>query len=259
MKYLISKNTNGELIGFVPMNDGAKISESPTSCQVFTADVIPATTLNFDADEVYWLYEVVFSDSESLYVTAFEYSDALVSALLFKETHRIPIAINEYDLYDLKKDGKSGVTTYNFDERIAPVIERLTPENRDLIARLISYADACGEEELRNSEMDYILRVLGVSGKTGLDLSAEEVRKVCSYIWNNYLLFEATGALMNIRRLHGHFAGTSDTRLALLWTYIFEQWAHYDCHLPYTLYRLVLEGGFDDLLADFWTHRAVLE
>ena len=259
MSYLISKNEIGELIGFASIDDAQEISKPPTPCQVFVADVIPSATLNADAREVYWLYEVCFSGGESVFVTAFDYSDALVTAVLSKGCSTAPISVNEYDLYELEKLGNGSLITYTLDERITPVLDRLSVENRDLIARVLPYVLEYSEDELRESESDYILRALGVAGKIGLDLSADEVRKVCSYIWNNYLLFEATGALMNVRRLHGRFGDTSDTRLALLWTYIFEQWAHYDCHLPYTLYRLLIEGGFDDLLVTLSENRNILE
>ncbi len=258
MEYLIAKTCEGELVCFSPASDNPEIPETADPCRVFSTEVIPATVLNADAADVYWLYEVCFSDFTSVCVIAFDFSDALVTALLHRDLREVPLFIYEYDLFDLKERGKSAVTTYKIDDRLNRLLSVLNEENRDLVAHVIPYVNGVSEQALKRSEMEYVESKGGV-GKTGLDLSADEIRKLCSYIWSNHILFEATGADTSVYSLHRKQEKPDDPLSALLWTYIFEQWAHYDCRLPYTLYRLLIDGGFDGLLDGFHAQREILE
>ena len=258
MKYLIIKDAQGYLIRFAKESEETKIPEMTPPCQVILAEVLEQITLNYDKSEDTYLSEVCFSDGSRYFVHAFSWSDALVTAALFSGKRQMPTTIFEYDLYRVKNDGISLPATHIFDEELNPLIARLTEGNCDLVAHCLEYVAGIDEDVLRSDETDSIRRILGVDGKTGLDLSAEEIKRVCSYIWNNYLLFEATGALLPIFRLHGKHSGDTNIVSLLLWTYIFEQWAHYDCQLSYTLYRLLLDGGFDRHLPEFLLERDIL-
>ncbi len=259
MEYLICKNSEGELVGFAPASDNPKIPDTADPCRVFTAEIASSITLNADANDVYWLYEVCFSDFSSVFVTAFDFSDALVTALLRCGEGLAPFYVYEYDLFELRESGKSGVTIYEFDTKPSALLSVLNDKNRDLVAHAIAFANGCTEEELRGAESDYIEKALGVAGKTGTELSTDEILSACSYVWNNYILFESTDASAEVRRLHARHSAEADPVALLMWTFVFEQWAHYDCHLPYTLYRLLLDGGFDGCIDGFIAERGILE
>lgn len=259
MEYLISKNSDGELLGFDPVDSNPKIPETADPCRVFTAEVVSADVLNADAREVYWLYEVCFSDFSSVFVTAFQFSDALVTALLYIEKRAIPFYIHEYDLFELREDGKSAITSYKLDDSLNSLFELLNLKNRDLVAHAIACNFGYTEDELKRLEADNIAKALGVSGRLGLDLTTDEILRACSYIWNNYILLEATDASMEVRRLHARHSADTDATSLLTWTFVFEEWAHYDCHLPYTLRRLLLDGGLDVYLDALHNERKILE
>lgn len=258
MEYLICKNSQGELLCFAPVSDNPKIPEAADPCRVFTAEVLASTTLNADAREVYWLYEVCFSDFSSAFVTAFDFSDALVTALLHGGGGLIPFYIYEYDLFELRESGKSGVTSYEFDTKPSALLSVLNEKNRDLVAHAIAFANGNTEGGLLKAEREYIEKILGAADKTGLELTADEILSVCSYVWNNYILFESTDASEEVRRLHARHSAEADPVALLMWTFVFEQWAHYDCHLPYTLYRLLLNGGFDGCIDGLCAEREIL-
>ena len=266
MKYIVSKNAYGELIRFSPIDPDCADSELP-GCGILknaepytdiSVDLLSSCTLNADSDDVYWLYEVCFTDV-TLYVTAFDYSDAMVRALLYRGDNSHPTSINEYDVFEMMEEGNGSVHTYVFDDRIQPLLSRLTEANRDFVAHAILYVDGMTEDDLRHFESDHIERTLKKSNCTALDLTADEVRDSCSYIWNNHIIFESTGALLSVIRLHGKHKDETDPMLALIWTYVFEKWAHYDCRLSYTLYRLILDGELDKRLDGFLAEREILE
>ena len=262
MKYLITKNSYGDLVGFVPFGNGDTLPEPREHFTDFVADVLPATTLNVDAAEVYWLYEVSFDEGDAIFVTAFDYSDAIVTAALSLGERKLPVAVYEYDLYEMREEGSTPCITHEFAESGDPtrrLISCLTDANRDFVAHCLMYVDGLDEEGIREYEGLHIKNRLGTVGKTGLDLSAAEIREVCQYIWNNHLLFEATCPPMSVRHLFGRHEKETDPTLALLWTYAFEQWAHYDCHLAYTLYRLIVDGVLDAHIDGFLSEREILE
>ncbi|MBR5449035.1 MAG: hypothetical protein IKV43_03515 [Clostridia bacterium] len=262
MKYLITKNSYGDLVGFVPFADGNILPAQREYFTDFVADVLPAATLNVDAAEVYWLYEVLFDGGDAVFVTAFDYSDAIVTAALSLGERRLPVAVREYDLYEMREEGSTPCIIHEFAESGEPtrrLISCLTDANRDFVAHCLMYIDGLDEESIREYESQHIKSTIHISGKTALDLTAAEIREVCQYIWNNHLLFEATCPPMSVRHLFGRHEKETDPTLALLWTYAFEQWAHYDCHLAYTLYRLIVDGVLDAHVDGFLSEREILE
>lgn len=261
MKYLITKNSYGDLVGFLPFNDGDCLPEPREYFTDFVADVLPAVTLNADAAEVYWLYEVSFGEGDTLFATAFDYSDALVTAMLHRGVTHPPIFVREFDIYDALEEGSSPATTRTFEhsgELMTTLLVHLNGRNRDFVAHAIAYIDGLDEESIIEYESQHIKSTIHISGKTALDLTADEIRESCKYIWYNYMLFEATDASMSVQRLMDRHGKESDPILALIWTYVFEQWAHYDCHMPYTLYRLIVDGVLDGYLDGFLAEREIL-
>ena len=261
MKYLITKNSYGDLVGFLPFNDGDCLPEPREYFTDFVADVLTAVTLNADAAEVYWLYEVSFGEGDTLFVTAFDYSDAVVTAMLHRGVTHPPLFVREYDVYAIGKGDPTPAATYSFADASEPILQmlaRLTDDNRDFVAHAVTYADGLDADTLRSFEEEYIRNSLGVMGKTATCLSADEIRRVCHYIWNNHMLLESTCPSLTLYRLLDRHGKESDPILALIWTYVFEQWAHYDCHMPYTLYRLIVDGVLDGYLDGFLAEREIL-
>ena len=261
MKYLITKNSYGDLVGFVPFEDGDMLPAQREYFTEFVADVLPAATLNVDAVEVYWLYEVLFDGGDAVFVTAFDYFDAIVTAALSLGERRLPVAVYEYDLYEMREEGSTPCITHEFAESGEPtrrLISCLTDANRDFVAHCLMYIDGLDEESILEYESQHIKSTIHISGKTALDLTADEIRRVCHYIWNNHMLLESTCPSLTLYRLLDRHARESDPILALIWTYVFEQWAHYDCHMPYTLYRLIVDGVLDGYLGGFLAEREIL-
>ena len=262
MKYLITKNAYGDLVGFLPFNDGDDLPAPREYFTDFVADVIPSVTLNADAAEVQSLYEICFGEGDTLFVTAFDYSDALVTAMLHRGVTHPPLFVRQFCIYDALEEGSSTPTTRTFEhsgQSLTTLLAHLNWRNRDFVALAIPYADGIEEGKLIEYERSHIKCTLHAARKTALDLTADEIRESCKYIWYNYMLIETTDASISVQRLMDRHEKESDPTLALIWTYVFEQWAHYDCHMPYTLYRLIVDGVLDGYLGGFLAEREILE
>ena len=264
MKYLITKNSYGDLVGFVSFADGDTLPAQREHFTDFVADVLSATPLNCDSrqeESVNWLYEVCFPDMSVVYVAAFNWSNAMVTALLHRGENTVPLYIREYDLYDVAEEGSSRFTNYQFDnscEGFLPLVAALRKENQDLVAHCLIYADGVSIDTMKHYETGHIEAVHHLSGKLATDLTAGQIYECAKYIWHSYLFIESTDMHLEDMRLQDRHKEETDPRRALFWTYIFEQWGHYDCHMPYTLYRMVVEGWMDDYLAEFKAEREIL-
>ena len=251
-----------------------------TPCQIIRANLLTSAVLNYNYEEPFWLYEVTFSDGASVWLRAFDFQDAVVSAVLYrtgahpdcdgKSATRpvtagdIPTAVREYDLYDLERDGHVPPVSSTVSGAGVDVLMHLRYDNRDLVAHALGYVNGDDPADLMAQEQDRITRSLRVDGidrrgANATDLTAHEIRRVCAHVWHSYIFFEASDASLDVYALHGAHDKTTDPLEALFWSYIFEQWGCYDCVMPYGIYRAVTEGILDPYLPDLAKDRSALE
>ena len=252
MQYKITKNDNGALVGFSPVS-----TLEPTPCQVICADVLPSVTLCYYGTELDWLHELRFADGDVLWVRALSFNDAVVTALLHRNSPIPPESILEYDLYELSQKGISEPVRFSISGAALDILPHLNTDNRDLVSQALYYINGATVEELIEWEKQRIRNTIHLEQRLATELNADEVRRVSSYIWSNYILFESTDASMNIRRLHSSISRSDDALACLFWTYVFELWARYDCHMPYSLYRSIIDGTFEPFLSELHAHREI--
>jgi len=255
----VSKNGEGKLVGFYP-----EIPENNTPCQIIEARLIPSSVLSYDENEgePFWLYEISFADGVTLWVNSFDMPNAVVSAMLAHGTD-LPRVILEYDLFELRSEGVASPVAHTLDGAALEVLASLTFDNRDLVAHSLNYVNGYTAEELVAEEQQRIelsLRVNGIERKNTLatELTADEIRKVCSHVWHSYIFFESTDASLDVHNLMADHAKSTDPLEALFWSYVFELWGHYDCVLPYSIYRAITEGLLDRYLPDLDASRSCL-
>lgn len=265
MTHYIARDEGDNLLHF-----GTEEPVCATPCQIIRTEPIASIVLNCDYDDPFWLYEVTFPDGRADWIPAFDFQDAVVSAMLAHADEDgfpsafIPTAINEYDLYDLRRDGKVAPVRITVSGAGVDVLNHLRFDNRDLVAHALAYVNDSTPDALKAREQDYISRSLRVDGidKRGADateLTADEIRRVCAHVWHSYIFFESSDATLDVYSLHGSYEKTTDPLEALFWSYVFEQWGHYDCVMPYGIYRAVTEGILDPYLTALAANRATLE
>lgn len=105
---------------------------------------------------------------------------------------------------------------------------------------LLSYEISC------NSVNAGIIEECRGMSEQGIQISVEQIKKRCSYIWKSYLFAESTG--MDFGMLQFYYKlrdNISDPDEMLFWTFRFCSWGGYDNPFPYTLYKGIIDGRFE--------------
>jgi len=105
---------------------------------------------------------------------------------------------------------------------------------------LLSYEISC------NSVKTGIMEECRGISEHGIQISVEQLKKRCSYIWQSYLFAESTG--MDFEMLQFYYKlrdNISNPDEMLFWTFRFCSWGGYDNPFPFTLYKGIIEGRFE--------------
>ncbi len=180
---------------------------------------------------------------QTLYIEAVDPVAALVSGVNKAGYEGASLEVVEYELPKETAILEAYPTkTYCFSEASIPLLKVINAYNLDFVALALSYAmEAEDVAELRDWEavrtcFDY---------SSPLALSSDELRRRIR-VWHFPTFIEETDASPEIYSLYKSFERIENSRELLAFSYLFEQWAGYDCTYPYTLYSLLVSGDLDE-------------
>ena len=175
---------------------------------------------------------------------------------------------------------KFKIKTYNEETQVEYDTERLGPLEEKCLAmfdwriadlvNLFAEQEFCndGEKGIRtetelllyeiscNSANGKILKTCQGISESGIQISVEEIKERCSYIWKSYLFAESTGmGFMDMQFYWKLRDKISDPDELLFWTFRFCAWGGYENPFPYTLYKGLIDGRFERFYDDYADER----
>lgn len=106
-------------------------------------------------------------------------------------------------------------------------------------AELLLYEVSC------NSVNGEIIKTCHGISESGIQISVDEIKERCSYIWKSYLFVESTGMdFMDIQFYWKLRDNITDPDELLFWTFRLCAWGEYENPFPYTLYKGLIDGRF---------------
>lgn len=135
----------------------------------------------------------------------------------------------------------------NYDPRIADIVCLFLEE--EFSSEGMATPQAVLDDELVCNTADgKVLFGYTATIEYGATLTVEQIKDIFHYIWKDYLFWEVTGLGLHYDMIQffKKLERTTDPEELLFWSFRFCAWGGFDNHLPYTLYRAILDGRFKD-------------
>lgn len=138
-----------------------------------------------------------------------------------------------------------------FDWRIADLVN-LFVEQEFSSSEIRTEAELLLEEISCNSVNGKIIKTCHGISESGIQISVDEIKERCSYIWKSHLFIESTGMdFMDIQFYWKLRDKITDPDELLFWTFRLCAWGEYENPFPYTLYKGLVDGRFEKFYDDY--------
>lgn len=167
-----------------------------------------------------------------------------------------------YSAFKIKHRTCGGITYDCFEpENIGQleenIIEKYDPRIADLFALFLDEEfpsvgvvtpEDLFEDERKNNTDDGepIYRYSATLESGALLTSVEQVKDIFQHIWKSYLFMESTDMDFMMIQYYNKLKSSQDVNEVLFWSFRFCAWGGRFNPLPYTLYRAIIDGRFND-------------
>lgn len=214
--------------------------------------------------ETYDIYKVTFSTLDgqklSIKVNTTDYGIAVVEAFLFLQSQNQTTTYQADTVQYIPIDSNDSYETETISAASNYLLHNhLHENNKVLVACFISL---CNDDSTSNNikqaecellETEHSCNTVNdhfvhykYNNDIGVQLSVDDIKKSCSYIWNSYLFCERVGfkydSLQEFKQLEKDVRNPEEL---LFWTFLMCFYGQYDCHYPYTLYTRIKENAYD--------------